>query len=82
MQASMLDQGVWSEVKIGGEHLRLFSEQSTFGVQASVYDMIAKTQETWALPLLKWKKGRWAALSKGLSRVVGNDCAGLTARDG
>lgn len=43
----MLDQGVWAEVKVGGEHLRLFSEQSAQGVQASVYNVNAKT---WIAP--------------------------------
>jgi len=40
--SSMLDQGVWAEVKVGGEHLRLFSGQSALGVQASVYNVSAK----------------------------------------
>jgi len=43
----MLDQGVWAEVKVGGEHLRLFSEQSTLGVQSSVYNVRAKN---WIAP--------------------------------
>jgi hypothetical protein len=43
----MLDQGVWAEVKVNGEHLRLFSEQSTLGVQASVYNVNAKN---WIAP--------------------------------
>jgi hypothetical protein len=38
----MLDEGVWAEVKVGGEHLRLFSEHSALGIQASVYDVNAK----------------------------------------
>jgi hypothetical protein len=38
----MLDEGVWAEVKVGGEHLRLFSEHSAQGVQASVYNVKAK----------------------------------------
>jgi hypothetical protein len=38
----MLDQGVWTEVKVGGEHLQLFSEESALGVQASVYNLNAK----------------------------------------
>jgi hypothetical protein len=38
----MLDEGLWAEVKIGGEHLRLFSEHNALGVQASVYDVNAK----------------------------------------
>jgi len=38
----MLDEGVWAEIKVGGEHLRLFSEHNAQGVQASVYDVNAK----------------------------------------
>jgi hypothetical protein len=38
----MLDQGVWAEVRVGDEQLRLFSEHSAQGVQASVYNVIAK----------------------------------------
>lgn len=38
----MLDEGVWAEIKIGGKHLRLFSEHNAQGVQASVYDVNAK----------------------------------------
>jgi hypothetical protein len=43
----MLDQGVWAEIKVGEEHLRLFSEQSALGVQASVYNVNAKN---WIAP--------------------------------
>jgi hypothetical protein len=43
----MLDQGVWAEVKVAGEHLRLFSEQSALGVHASVYNVNAKS---WIAP--------------------------------
>src|SRR5262245_9385408 len=35
----LLDQGVWAEIKVGGEHLRLFSEHNAQGVQASVYNV-------------------------------------------
>ena len=38
----MLTEGVWAEVKVGGEHLRLFSEHNAQGVQASVYNVKAK----------------------------------------
>jgi hypothetical protein len=44
---SMLDEGVCAEVKVGGEHLRLFSEQNAQGVQASVYNVKAKN---WIAP--------------------------------
>lgn len=43
----MLDEGVWAEVKVGGEHLRLFSERTASGVQASVYNVNAKN---WIAP--------------------------------
>lgn len=38
----MLDEGVWAEVKVGGEHLRLFSEHNAQGVQVSVYNVRTK----------------------------------------
>lgn len=43
----MLEQGVWAEIKVGGEHLRLFSEHSPLGVQASLYNVNAKS---WIAP--------------------------------
>ena len=42
-----MDQGFWAEVKVGGEHLRLFSERGALGVQASVYNVRAKN---WIAP--------------------------------
>jgi hypothetical protein len=44
---SMLDEGVWAEVKVGNEHLRLFSERNALGVQTSVYDVKTKN---WIAP--------------------------------
>ena len=38
----MLDEGVWADVQVGTEHLRLFSEHNAQGVQASVYNVNAK----------------------------------------
>ena len=38
----MLDEGVWAEITVKGEHLRLFSERNALGVQASVYDVTSK----------------------------------------
>lgn len=38
----MLDEGVWAELKVGGHHLRLFSEHNAQGVQVSVYDAVGK----------------------------------------
>ncbi len=43
----MLTEGVWAEVKIGGHHLRLFSEHNAQGVQASVFNVAANA---WIAP--------------------------------
>lgn len=43
----MLEQGVWAEVIIGDEHLRLYSEQTPSGVQSSVYNV---KERTWLAP--------------------------------
>jgi hypothetical protein len=43
----MLDEGVWAELKVGDEHLRLFSEHNAQGVQVSVYDVRSKK---WIVP--------------------------------
>lgn len=43
----MLTNGVWAEIKVGNEHLRLFSEHNAQGVQASVYNVGTKT---WIAP--------------------------------
>jgi len=43
----MLEQGVWAEVIVGKEHLRLFSEETPSGVQASVYNV---NEKTWIAP--------------------------------
>jgi hypothetical protein len=43
----MLTEGVWAEVRVGTEHLRLFSEHNAQGVQASVYNVKTKS---WIAP--------------------------------
>jgi hypothetical protein len=43
----MLEEGLWAEVIVGNEHLRLFSERTPSGVQASVYNVTGKT---WIAP--------------------------------
>jgi hypothetical protein len=70
----MLDQGVWAEVKVGGEHLRLFSERSAQGVQASVYNVNAKN---WIAPSetvddIEQGKDRAAAHAAAYLRNSGN----------
>jgi hypothetical protein len=43
----MMTEGVRAEVKVGAEHLRLFSEHNAQGVQASVYSVNTKS---WIAP--------------------------------
>jgi hypothetical protein len=43
----MLTGGVWAEIEVNGEHLRLFSEHNAIGMQASVYNVKTKT---WIAP--------------------------------
>jgi uncharacterized Fe-S cluster protein YjdI len=43
----MLDEGFWAEIRVGGEHLCLFSERNALGVQTSVYNVNTKT---WIAP--------------------------------
>jgi hypothetical protein len=47
LEFSMLEKGVWAEVIVGGEHLRLFSEHNAQGVQTSVFNVVAKN---WIAP--------------------------------
>ena len=70
----MLDEGVWAEVKVGGEHLRLFSEHNALGVQASVYNVNTKT---WIAPSesvddIETGKDRAAAHAMAYLRRVAN----------
>jgi len=43
----MLIEGVWAEIKVGDEHLRLFAEHNAQGVQVSVYNVNTKS---WIAP--------------------------------
>jgi len=43
----MLTDGVWLGIRVGNEHLRLFSEHNAQGVQASVYNV---TTKNWLAP--------------------------------
>jgi len=70
----MLDQGVCAEVRVGGEYLRLFSEHSAQGVQASVYNVTAKN---WIAPSetvddIEQGKDRAAAHARAYLRNSGN----------
>ncbi len=70
----MLDDGVWADVRVGDEHLRLFSEHGAQGVQASVYNVNAKN---WIAPSeivddIEQGKDRAAAYALAYLRRVAN----------
>jgi len=54
----MLDEGVWAEIKAGGEHLRLFSEHNALGVQVSVYEVNAKRRIAPSEPVEDIEQGK------------------------
>ena len=70
----MLDQGVWAEVRVGGEHLRLFSEHNALGVQASVYNVNAKSWIAPSEPVDDIEQGKDRATAHALAylRNLGN----------
>lgn len=70
----MLDQGVWAEVRVGGEHLRLFSEHNALGVQASVYNVNAKNWIAPSEPVddIEEGKDRATARARAYLRNSGN----------
>jgi hypothetical protein len=43
----MLEQGVWAEVVVGEQKLRLFAEETPMGVYTSVYNV---NEKTWIAP--------------------------------
>jgi hypothetical protein len=70
----MLAEGVWAEVKVGGEHLRLFSEHNAIGVQASVYNVNAKNWIAPSEPVhdIQQGKEKAAAHAEAHLKRVGN----------
>jgi len=70
----MLDEGFCAEIKIGTEHLRLFSEHNAQGIQASVYDV---TRKCWIAPSetvqdIEQGKDKAAEYAKAHLRQAGN----------
>ena len=70
----MLEEGICAEVKVGSEHLRLFSEQNAQGVQASVYNVKAKNWIAPSEPVETIEQGklRAASYAEAYLRQVGN----------
>jgi hypothetical protein len=70
----MLDEGFWAEIRVGGEHLRLFSERNALGVQTSVYNVNTKT---WIAPSesvedIEQGKERAAARAEAYLKQIAN----------
>jgi len=80
----MLAGGVWAEIKVGAEHLRLFSESNAQGVQASVYNVRTKT---WLAPSedvddIEEGKEKAADVARAyLKRVAGSELPPLTWKE-
>ena len=71
----MLTDGVWAEVKVGNEHLRLFSEHNAQGVQASVYNVTTKSWIAPSEPVEDIEQGKERAA--GHARVYLKEAANL-----
>jgi hypothetical protein len=71
----MLEAGVWAEIKVGAEHLRLFSEASGQGVHVSIYNVHTKK---WIVPSepvddIEEGKDKAAAYAKAYLKDVANE---------
>lgn len=72
----MLETGVWAQVEVGGEHLRLFSEHNAQGIQASVFNFKTKTWISPSEPVDDIEQGKDRAEARAreyLKRVLGVD---------
>lgn len=71
----MLTGGVWAEVEVNGEHLRLFSEHNAQGIQVSVFNVKTKTwiAPSEAVDTIEDGKDRAAAYAKAYLQRAGTD---------
>ncbi len=71
----MLTGGVWAEIEINGEHLRLFSENNAQGIQVSVFNVKTKTwiAPSEAVDTIEDGKDRAAAYAKSYLQRAGAD---------
>ena len=80
----MLTEGAWAEVRVGTEHLRLFSEHNAQGVQASVYNVKTKSWIAPSEPVedIEQGKERAAGQARAYLKVAANsDLPPLTWRE-
>lgn len=80
----MLAEGIWADVKVGGEHIQLFAEHNALGVQASIYNV--KTKK-WIAPSefvtdIQQGKNKITALAEGyLKDAIGSSLPPLEWKD-
>ena len=80
----MLDEGFWAEIKVGGEHLRLFSERNALGVQTSVYNVNTKSWIAPSEPVDDIEQGKEKAAAYAeahLKRIANWNCPRWCGRD-
>jgi hypothetical protein len=80
----MLTEGVWAEVKVGAEYLRLFSEHNAQGVQASVYNVNTKSWIAPSEPVDDIEQGKEKAENYArayLKRTANSELPPLTWKD-
>ena len=53
-----MDEGFWAEIRLGDEHLRLFSEHNALGVQTSVYNVKTKNWIAPSEPVANIEEGK------------------------
>jgi hypothetical protein len=75
----MLNEGVWAEVKLGGEHLRLFSEHNAQGLQASVFDVNGKNWIAPSEPVDDIEQGKEKAAAYAAAHLKGTANLGLSS---
>ena len=80
----MLTDGVWAEVKVGNEHLRLFSEHNAQGLQASVYNVTTKSWLAPSEPVEDIEQGKERAAERArayLKRVTRSELPPVTWKE-
>ena len=80
----MLTNGVWAEVRVGNEHLRLFSEHNAQGVQASVYNLNTKSWIAPSEPVEDIEQGKERAAERArayLKRVARSELPPVTWKE-
>ena len=73
----MLTDGVWAEIRVGNEHLRLFSEHNAQGVQASVYNVTTKSWLAPSEPVEDIEQGKERAAERARSYLEDAGHSGL-----